>query len=478
MQVGVEDRFGRTYVEISLTTTRLTPVRPFPRLALTLTLLAACDHARAQPATPPQAAPPLEALDAIVRGPTLYAVDPSGRTLRAIALDTGAVRFTTPLGQAESHALISELGQSRLLVQTPHRFVTVDTTNGNVVHTRDLAMPWSFVWRAAGACALRSECTFEPIDCRTGAPLGPPLRGTYSHRMPIEPSDDAGEHCESDFDVIGRAGELSLYLVGPLSSPNARSREDPRASQTREVIAIHDSGATRWRSTEVGCASCTRHGFGVASDGSLCWTSESGGMSSELKAFDCASGQKRFSQRLQHPRPYRDPELLTAWVPGRGLFALDAARVRLFAPNGRVLWSRAAAADHALVPSGALFPPYAIEIPGLRVIEHVDAANGATLRTEAADGRVIRIGPDGTLSFTAGLRGGERGGGDPGPITRFTFERARTQSRALVNGRAVLTIAGDAVALGELAGETQSVLAVAEYRGERPDRIHLVRVPR
>src|SRR5262245_58729490 len=140
--------------------------RPYaPCVARSLSVVLVLAIVASASAQPPRPSPAYDALDAIVRGPTLFLVDPDGTTLRAVALDTGAVRFTAPLGPTESAALIHDLGEGRLLVQTSHRFVTVDAATGAVVAARDSSPGWKFVWRTMGACALRSECTFEPIDC-------------------------------------------------------------------------------------------------------------------------------------------------------------------------------------------------------------------------------------------------------------------------------------------------------------------------
>jgi len=426
--------------------------------------------ASAQPAEPRVRT--LEALDAVVRGSVLYAVDPDGTSVRAIDLATDAVKFVAPIGTTENAALVHDLGRDRILVQTPHRLVTIDTTSGSVVFERPIDPGWRFVWRSAGACALRWACDFEPIDCATGRPIGQAFHGTYSHRRRVELGGEHHPdtpHCESDFEVLGRAGDLSIFAAGPVRTP--------LVTDEKELFAIASDGSVRWHRADLACVWCAPLGSGVADDGSLCWSSAVASETSiVVRAFDCASGRPRFTANAAREPTARDPELVTGWVHGAGLFLLEPTRARLLAPNGRPRWSRSVGRTVFVAPESATYSYYPLSLPAFETIEYVRVATGATTRTASSEGRDLRIDDEGRVAFQGRGQAGNRAGGPAPTLELFSFDRTPTRSAASFGGREVLTVPGDAWAIGEARIPSGVVLAVVEPNEGHPDRVHLVRV--
>lgn len=218
-------------------------------------------------------------------------------------------------------------------------------------------------------------------------------------------------------------------------------------------------------------------GTGVASDGSVCWTTQSlDDATLSLRAFDCASGRALFERRLARDGGGRHPEIVTGWVPRRGLFIASGHHATLVGPTGRELWSRPAALDTLVVPEGLRTSSYPIALDGFAAIERVSAATGSSLGIERADGGEVRA-DEGEIALVAGSTTTDRGGGTAGALSHFTFVRASTGSHADVAGQPVLSLPGDAWPLGEHVATEGAFLVVTETREGRADCLHVVRAP-
>ncbi|MCZ7683847.1 MAG: hypothetical protein M5U28_35820 [Sandaracinaceae bacterium] len=281
----------------------------------------------------------------------------------------------------------------------------------------------------------------------------PPRRAALIRTFELH--DELGSHssCVGERGVIGRAGELSLYAVELEGRPAA------------EVIALDGAGAVRWRSEAVACASCTPLGAGVASDGTLCWTTDRLDRELVVRAFECATGRPRFTRRVTTPAGHRHPAVVTGWLAQpAGLVISAHEEVALIAPGGRVLWERRGIPARTLaIPEGTRTSDYPLALDAYDAIAWLRPADGLGARTEhrrtgeiRAVAGVIAVVPAGATS--------DRAGGHVEAPSRFSFVRSRTGSRALLEGRTVLTLEGDGWVIGEHRSERGAWLVVTEPR--------------
>ncbi|HJL15372.1 MAG TPA: PQQ-binding-like beta-propeller repeat protein [Sandaracinaceae bacterium LLY-WYZ-13_1] len=404
----------------------------------------------------------LDALDAVVRDGRIVLVEPDGAHVRAVDVETGEVRWRAPTHVTPDAAVIHDLGEGHLLIQLPSRLVTVDVATGRVLAEREGLRGWRFVFRNAGACALNGECDFAPIACDDGRPLGP----TLSLRVDEWSHFEGGSYevvCGGERRVIGRAGSLSLYVV--------ETEEPP------EVVAIADDGTVRWRDAGVACEACAPLGVGVSPDGSLCWTSDATERSLVVRAFDCATGRPRFSHGAPIPDGHR---AVVGWVespPGLLVSVASASgpgRATRLSVEGDERWSRDLAAGTLGVTEGLVVSSHPVALAGVERVARLRGRDGAVLEAEAAGGRDLRA-VEGTLRFVPSGGSSERGGARVPPLRVFRFERDRGGSRALLGGRPVLELPGDGWVLAEHRSGERAWLVVAEDRGDRPDRVHVLR---
>ena len=406
-----------------------------------------------------------DAVDEMLRGHLLLAVDPGSRMLRARDVDSGEELWRVELGEASEGALIEDLGDGRILVQVPGQdFHTIDLARGVRIARRSSPPQWNFVQRVAGACALMSDCALQPISCQDGAALGPRLRGTTISYTPMGPDEDGSPTCTSPLEVLGRAGELSLYVV------------HVRESEHAEVIAIDRAGEVSWRSADVACEQCGPVAVGSASDGSVCWTTSTPDRERVVRAFRCADGHPLFTRRITLASGYRHPPLFTGWVTRPpGLFLTGDTEATLIAPDGRARWTRPTAPDTLVLPAGLRTPSYPLGLDRYTSVEHVDPANGRTTREQSLEGGEVRVDEEGVVAIVPMGQSSDRAGAPVPALRVFTFHRARNGSDVSLDGRVVLALPGDAHVVGERTTETGTRLVVAEERPGQPDRVHVLR---
>ncbi|MBX3248373.1 MAG: hypothetical protein KF901_14435 [Myxococcales bacterium] len=418
-----------------------------------------------------------EARDATLRGELLLYVSPGGDALVGYDLERRGERWRVSLVEhARSTdedvpnaelALIHALEGTRVLVQTQQRFVTVDTPSGERVADRPAPIGWRFVWRNHGACALRTDCAFEPISCEDGAPLGAPLFGQRTHRYHrLDGSRGrASSHCESPFRVVGGARGLSFYLAGTMEEPT--------------LIARDAQGAERWRSGQVSCGTCGAFDVGVHPEEDLCWTVRYERPSARLRAFTCSTGRLRFERSFEGAAE-RFPATMTGAVTSPvGVFVQGAHEAWLLDPSGQAIWHRRGIDVHTLlVPEHLRVSEPGDGLSDFSRIERVRSTDGALIAEETAEGPFVVIADGGQVSLGRDRTSSDRSGRAAAPLDVFTFRRDRGGSEARVGERVVLRTEGDAWSLGEHGGEREAWLVVAEPRSNAPDRVHILRVVR
>lgn len=406
----------------------------------------------------------LDAVDEILRGGSLVVVDPGSQTLRALDVNSHQELWRVALGEPADRALIEDLGQGKLLVQVPGQsFHTIDLATGAHVAQRPSPPGWRFVQRAAGACALNGPCSIAPISCDDGAALGPELSGATITFTPRDPGEDSASTCTSPLEVLGRAGDLSLYVIHLAQKEHA------------EVLALDRSGAVRWRSEDVACEQCGPVGVGVAADGSVCWTTVALEGEGVVHVFGCADGHPLFTRRIALAPGYRHPPLFTGWVAApAGLFLTADTEATLLAPDGRARWTRPTEPDLLVLPAGLRAPSYPLALDRYARVEHVNAANGRMTSHEAVNDRELRIDEEGALSIVPTGQSYDRAGAPVPALRVFTFTRARSGSQVSLDGNVVLALPGDAHVVGERTTETGTRIVVAQERPDQPDRIHVL----
>ena len=417
--------------------------------------------------TPPSAA--LEALDAVTEDGALIYVARDGRTVCAMDLASGAERWQVELQGVDKvqAAVLHKLAPHRLLLQVPGRYFALDVTHG-LLSSRSGPPDWTFVWRGGGACALRSPCVLQPISCDDGRALGPALHERDGREMFGE-HDSARPICISNPGVLGTAKGLSLYLESHL-----RDAEDAAV-----VLAVDSTGKQAWRSSSPACRSCAQLGFGAATDGSLCWTTQLGEGKAILNGFDCATGQALFTRELpQEPAMMR--QVVTGWTPEpTGLLFVGSGRAQLIAKDGKDRWVRAMAPGVLPLPRGLKLPSsYPLALDWVTSVERVDAATGKKISTEALGRNELRIAADGSPLILPAGGTSDRGGAFVAAPRLFRFTRDPAGSRVELGGKLKLKTSGDAWVLGEHWTAQEVILVVAASRKGGPDQIYIIRAPR
>ncbi|NOY91635.1 MAG: PQQ-binding-like beta-propeller repeat protein [Deltaproteobacteria bacterium] len=455
-------------------------------LALSISLLTACGSADMPPTESAPAARPgpsptaaaatseqpvarevysLDAVDAVLRGRLLIVVDPGSRLVRALDVESGEEAWRVELGEEAPASILQDLGGGRLMVQVPgQEFHTLDIERGVRIAHRPSPRDRRFVAHRGGACALHRNCVLEPISCEDGHALGPALRGARIHFFPTEDWENGGTTCASRLDELGRAGELSLYVMRVEGQEHA------------EVIARDDAGTTRWRSSDVACEQCQTVGMGSAPDGSVCWTTDAVEQRQTLRAFRCADGEPLFERQLRGAPGYRLPQILTGWVrEPPGLYVASEGQAMLLAPDGTPRWTRGVDGDRLVLPDGLRVPSFPLALERYSGVEWVDASTGHTRETRTLySGAELRIDQAGQVQITPPGQTSDRAGAPvPAPMA-FRLRRARSGSRVSLAGRTVLDLEHDAHVVGERTTDAGSWLVVAEQRAGQPDRLHVL----
>lgn len=405
-----------------------------------------------------------ETQDAVLRDGLLWLVSPDGTTLSAIDLAAGVERFEISLGAPDLAAVIHDLGEHRLLVQSPSQYTTVDLTLGQVIAQRPAPGEWTFVWQSMGAVGLRSPCRFTPISREDGRQLGELLAPrTYRWSGEFDEDGRSFSGCYGDFEVLGAARGLSLYFASALDD-----------SPLPVVLAIDTAGVERWRSRSLCRTSPPPLGAGVAPDGLLCWVTERDRPGSlTVRAFSCETGKVRFETPMTIDAKTAYDELVTGFVPTPpSILVSSRGRATALTPEGKVRWSRSQTDDVLVVPTGLVTPNYPLALDAFHSIESVSPATGERLEhLLAPDGSEIRISARGTPEIALAGGTSDRGGARVAAPEVFVFIRDRSGSRALLRGQEVLSLPADGWVIGEHRNEEHTWLVVAQPREGKPDLV-------
>jgi len=211
----------------------------------------------------------------------LVVLEEDYRHLRAIDVATGAERWRllaqdVPQGMHELHSY-----GDRVLLHAGGRLVIVDARQGHRI------AEVSAVHNGGGcrlqikgdACAYVCECMIQPIDCVSGAEIGPGYLSSENH-IYFE-IDEHESVCPIRPQLLGRKDELTVALVEGKDG-------------LMGAVAFDTKGSERWRREELlsyrGTFSAGWVSAGMAADGSACWLADHS--SGELVVFECATGKQ------------------------------------------------------------------------------------------------------------------------------------------------------------------------------------------
>lgn len=430
---------------------------------------------------------PIPSWGAVLVGSRLVNLEPDLLALRGVELATGATAWRTVLrAEAAGAVELTDLKDGRVYVHAGNDLAIVDVATGAIRAQRQ--GPWNqvddraYLRRAPGVCALQRQCRLELVACETLAAIGAPLEGHVVRRYRqihgrVSTQHDTGCWGWRPF-VLGRAGGVVVVVTDrrPEDVPAPASSENARAITLGLDAA---TGAVRWASNDLTCASCSTRTSGISPDGRTCWLGEASGA---VRVFDCATGRQRFHAGLRRGAREQDAshEAVTAWTPG-GLAVSVPPRIVLHdLLTGRAIWSRPVARDTIAVPIGGRIgeEPYAPDHRrSLRVLDLERGQERATLDVPPG-ARVVQA-PDGGLlvegsSVALGPDGLPRNIPTPAaPV--FAVERlpGRTVVRASGRPAPLLDVLIDGESLGEVRRGARDCVVV---RLVPRDRVGAIRV--
>lgn len=285
---------------------------------------------------------------------------------------------------------------------------------------------------ADGLCARRCQCSFQVIDCATGATRGTNYQSRYIER--IAPNGKRSAGCwGGGGGLLGVAGQVALITVEDYQRAMGKSL-GPHITAGLELA----TGRELWRTElhPIGDPAFTGH----SPDGKTCWFSTN---VDGLTVVDCASG----AQLWTTTKPAQGARHRVEYVSGRGIVELSGVRVALRDERtGKVTWSTKLPAGTTAWTKGSQQPIY-WDHEGITHAAILDPATGKTLAT-------LAVPKDAYLHR-------DRGGG---VLLATPTELVAYDAAGAVTGRAPLQSAG--VIIGEtLVAATQPNATVILTRG-------------
>lgn len=441
------------------------PRRARPRVAIGAVVVAAVAVAIAvAQAQSPSAPRSIAAAVARLVGSRVVVVEPDRRAVAAYAITSGARLWRTELGSTASAHELADLSPGRVLVHGENELLVIEVAAGAIASRQrnQRSAAGAFLWRHAGACALRASCELSLLDCADARPFGDPLRGRIVSRMRFDRSGwDSGCWGFSP-DLVGRGGDVVVIAGGDASDRTAVIGVDARSGRrvwTRSLAARSFAG-------------------GASPDGAACWVVDD---TSVLHAFDCATGRRRFA--------LRDTEA-ARWSTGppEGLFVWQRQRVAFVEPErGRRRWQRTIARGEVALVAGARLERDEGVHDGdrERTLLILGARDGAVLArlTLRAGDRVVASETEGALRTATHAIDESGRVRDARHVPTFEVERGPAGSPAAVyvsrpTRREVLRLPSDAWSLGEHTEGATSFLALFIHRADGPGEVRVLSAPR
>jgi outer membrane protein assembly factor BamB len=232
-----------------------------------------------------------EAWATTIAAKRLILLEEDFRHLQAIDPATGAQSWrlqaqSDPAGQHDLYA-----AEDRALLHAGPRLVMVDAAAG-----RRLGEAKAYynggdsdcrLRIEGGACAYVCGCTLQPIDCGSGAQVGPSFPSSENHIYfdMAEPHDTV---CPIQPRLLGRAGDRSVALV-------------EGADGLMGAVGVDPAGVVRWRLDGLlprrGTFSAGGVDAGISAENGLCWVIDS--YEGDLAVFDCAAGQRLWGAKIE-----------------------------------------------------------------------------------------------------------------------------------------------------------------------------------
>jgi outer membrane protein assembly factor BamB len=248
---------------------------------------------------------------------------------------------------------------------------------------------------AHGACALSGDCSFQLVDCRSGAPVGPRYDFQrlcrYSHRAGGGLGPKSCGCWGKGGALLGRSGDVLVAALQGLR------RTGPNDLPGDVALGVHArTGKEVWRVRTDREPASYVDGAGVTPSGRTCWLADAFGA---LTALDCASGRKLWAVNPPGAEPPHRPD---SWITGlrepAAIFHFDGDKATLYAERaGKALWS--------VATKGAAFAAVRGHLPTGYVATRGTGKPGALLLLHPRTGAVatrIDVPDKGASFFDAG----------------------------------------------------------------------------
>ncbi len=418
--------------------------------------------------------------DAFVRDGTLFILATDGASVTARPLARGTTRWTTPLpGPIRGAVLMTELAPSRLLVHAGEDLFVLDRATGHIVARQHVIANTpgnrAFLHRTRDACGLRNSCSFQPIACDDGRPLGARIGADRNREIHFADDDGAGSGCTSfNVRIIGRAGNVVIYGTNGVGTT---------AGAAADLVARSlATGSDVYRRALPSGPAYRDELSGVDAAGALCWFVDD---AHALQAFDCATGRARWNAALA-----RAPTGITAAVSlgaGRsGVFvSMDDHWTVFDGARGSVVHQGTHAIGTRSFPVGALRDEPVLGLRGPFALRWIDGATGRVAGEQrVATGEHVRVPAGGTLLIASDDRSSEPSGVTIPPsamAAAFRVERRPGNSPAHVrerfDDRVVHTMTHDGWWLGETRDGGRAIVAIYTAGDRGPGAVLLLAAP-
>jgi hypothetical protein len=309
------------------------------------------------------------AWDYVATAGRLVTIEDGFRSTAALDAATGKPAWRTVIEQAARGLHTLHANGATVLEWADDTIHVLDVATGKVIASSSPGAYNGTEWSAGGCgldlrdgvCALRCQCSFQLLDCASGARIGKRYEQQYLERIDPKGSRSAG--CWGSFDrVLGRSGELALISV------NDHTRGGQAHAQVTAALDRH-TGAEVWRIAR----DAWSFQSGIAPDGKTCWQSSS---DHAVIVFDCVAGTVLWNV----PAPARPPtQSGVAFTSSAALYALSGSQATLYdARTGKVRWRVSLPAGTVGWPRGTIPALDRFEMPSIAVL---DPATGKSLVT-------------------------------------------------------------------------------------------------
>lgn len=402
----------------------------------------------------------------------LVVIDDKRTTTTAYDATTGARAWQATITHDPRELHTLAVAGASLLEWVADQLHVLDPATGRELAAADMATNGSGCKLdiERGMCALRCPCSYQVVDCTTGARVGKSYQRTYTERFSRTGPPSAG--CwGSGSSTIGMVNGLALFSV----------EDAPTAHDVTAALSVA-TGKERWRDTFASSSLAGQSGH--SPDGKTCWF---GGRNGELRVLDCATGKQLWrAAGGSDDSPYA----IAGFVAPHGVFALVGARATLYDERtGKVRW-RTAFATPTIAWVRGVDQPLDWGNDDATAIALLDPTTGKSIATIALP-NVATVTPDGHAgAYIAGDRLAHYSA-DGKLLGEAAISKPRlvlgTDYLAAVSDSSVAILArSDLHEIGHIDGHFQNVVvegplgprraSLFEYDGKSPGRARILRL--